>query len=163
MRFAIVGSGAVGGYYGAQLARAGHDVTFLARGAHLAAIRERGLHVRRPMLGDYTVHAPAEEDPSRVGHADVVLLAVKAYDNEQALPGVPLMLGPDSSVLTLQNGVDSASELARLVPDVDQRVRVTLVRTPAERVVRPRGGGAARPASGGAGEAAPGGGFFRFD
>jgi 2-dehydropantoate 2-reductase len=115
MRFAIVGSGAVGGYYGAQLARAGHDVTFLARGAHLAAIRERGLHVRRPMLGDYTVHAPAEEDPSRVGHADVVLLAVKAYDNEQALPGVPLMLGPDSSVLTLQNGVDSASELARVV------------------------------------------------
>ena len=58
MRFAILGSGAVGGYYGAKLARAGHDVTFIARGAHLAAIRERGLEIRSPMLGDFTVRAP---------------------------------------------------------------------------------------------------------
>ncbi len=115
MRFAIVGAGAVGGYYGALLAQAGHDVTFLARGAHLAAIRERGLQIRRPMLGDFTVRAPAEEDPSRVGHADVVILAVKAYDNEQALRSVAQMTGPESSVLTLQNGVDSAVELARVV------------------------------------------------
>ncbi len=61
MRFAILGSGAVGGYYGAKLARAGHDVTFVARGAHLAAIREHGLRVRSPQLGDFTVRAPAEE------------------------------------------------------------------------------------------------------
>lgn len=115
MRFAIVGAGAVGGYYGALLAQAGHDVTFLARGAHLAAIRERGLQIRRPMLGDFTVRAPAEEDPSRVGPADVVILAVKAYDNEQALRSVAQMIGPESSVLTLQNGVDSAVELARVV------------------------------------------------
>lgn len=115
MRFAIVGAGAVGGYYGALLAQAGHDVTFLARGAHLAAIRERGLQIRRPMLGDFTVRAPAEEDPSRVGPADVVILAVKAYDNEQALRSVAQMIGPESSVLTLQNGVDSTVELARVV------------------------------------------------
>jgi 2-dehydropantoate 2-reductase len=115
MRFAILGSGAVGGYYGARLARAGHDVTFVARGAHLAAIRERGLSVRSPMLGDFTITAPAEEDTRRVGPVDVVLLAVKTYDNATALPLISPMLGPDSVALTLQNGVDSAQDLARIV------------------------------------------------
>jgi 2-dehydropantoate 2-reductase len=115
MRFVIVGSGAVGGYYGAKLARAGNDVTFIARGAHLAAIRERGLQIRSPMLGDFTVQAAAEEDTSKVGVVDVVVLAVKAYDNAQAVAAIPVMLGPHSSVLTLQNGVDSVSELARVV------------------------------------------------
>ena len=114
MKFAILGSGAVGGYYGAKLARAGHDVTFIARGAHLTAIRERGLSIRSPMLGDFTVGASAEEDTSRVGRVDVVLLAVKTYDNPTALPLIGPMLGPDSSVLTLQNGVDSAQEVARV-------------------------------------------------
>jgi 2-dehydropantoate 2-reductase len=112
MKFAILGSGAVGGYYGARLARAGHDVTFIARGAHLAAIRDRGLEVRSPALGDFVVRAPAEEDPARVGTVDVVILAVKAYDNDAALPMVAPMLGPATSILTLQNGVDSVSELA---------------------------------------------------
>jgi 2-dehydropantoate 2-reductase len=115
MRFAILGSGAVGGFYGAKLARAGHDVTFIARGAHLAAIREHGLTIRSPMLGDFTVRAPAEEDTSRVAPVDVVVLAVKAYDNAGALPLVKPMLGPGASVLTLQNGVDSAQELAAVV------------------------------------------------
>ena len=114
MRFAILGSGAVGGYYGARLARAGHDVTFIARGAHLAAIRERGLEVRSPMLGDFVVHAPAEEDTTRVGPVDVVILAVKAYDNATALPLVAPMIGPPTSILTLQNGVESVSEVAAL-------------------------------------------------
>ena len=112
MRFAILGSGGVGGYYGARLARAGHEVTFLARGAHLAAIRERGLEIRSPALGDFVVRAPAEEDPARVGRVDVVVVAVKAYDNDTALPMVAPMLGPATSILTLQNGVDSVSELA---------------------------------------------------
>jgi 2-dehydropantoate 2-reductase len=84
MRFAVLGSGAVGGYYGAKLARAGHDVTFIARGAHLAAIRERGLQVRSSMLGDFTVKAAAEEDTARLGPVDVVVVAVKAYDNASA-------------------------------------------------------------------------------
>ena len=86
MRFAILGSGAVGGYYGAKLARAGHDVTFIARGAHLAAIRERGLEIRSPMVGDFTVRARAEEDSSKAGPVDAVIVAVKAYDNATALP-----------------------------------------------------------------------------
>jgi len=112
MRFAILGSGGVGGYYGARLSRAGHDVTFIARGAHLRVIRERGLTVRSSALGDFTVRAAAEEDPSRIGRVDVVLVAVKAYDNETALPLIAPMLGPDTSILTLQNGVDSVAELA---------------------------------------------------
>jgi 2-dehydropantoate 2-reductase len=115
MRFAILGSGAVGGYYGAKLARAGHAVTFIARGAHLAAIRERGLVVRSPMLGDFTIKAPAEDDTKRVGPVDVVLVAVKSYDNATALPLIAPMLGADSVVLTVQNGLDSANEVAAVV------------------------------------------------
>ena len=115
MKFAILGSGAVGGYYGARLARAGHDVTFVARGAHLEAIRSRGLEIRSPALGGFTVHARAEEDTTRVGAVDVVMFAVKAYDTGSALPAVAPMLGTHSSVVTLQNGVESAFELGRAI------------------------------------------------
>lgn len=112
MKFAILGSGAVGGYYGAKLARAGHDVTFVARGAHLKAIRDRGLEIRSPALGSFTVRAKAEQDTASIGVVDTVLVAVKAYDNSTALPLVRPMLGPETAVLTLQNGVDSIHELA---------------------------------------------------
>jgi 2-dehydropantoate 2-reductase len=112
MRFAILGSGAVGGYYGARLARAGHDVTFIARGAHLEAIRSSGLHIRSPMLGDFTVQARAEQDTSRVGAVDVVIVAVKTYDNATALPSMRPLINGGTTVLTLQNGVDSVSEVA---------------------------------------------------
>lgn len=115
MHFAVLGSGAVGGYFGARLARAGQPVTFIARGAHLEAIRARGLEVRSPMLGDFTVRAPAEDDPVRVGPVDVVLFAVKTYDNAAALQLLPPLVGPDTVVLTLQNGVDSADEIAAAV------------------------------------------------
>src|SRR3990170_8363804 len=114
MKFAILGSGAVGGYCGARLARAGHDVTFIARGRHLEAIRERGLQIRSPVLGDFTVRARAEEDTRTIGPVDVVIVAVKAYDNATALPLVRPMLGPLTTVLTLQNGVDSVSELVAI-------------------------------------------------
>jgi 2-dehydropantoate 2-reductase len=115
MRIAVMGSGAVGGYYGARLALAGHDVTFIARGAHLDAIRARGLQVRSPALGDFTVRAPAEQETAQVGPVDLVLYAVKAYDNSTAIPALPPLLGPASAVLTLQNGVDSVCELAAAV------------------------------------------------
>lgn len=111
MHFAILGSGAVGGYYGAKLVRAGRRVTFLARGVHLRAMREQGLEIRSP-LGDFTVRAQAEEDPAAVGRADVVILAVKTYDNRTALPMLAPMVGEQSVVLTLQNGVDSIDEVA---------------------------------------------------
>ncbi|MEO6213122.1 MAG: 2-dehydropantoate 2-reductase [Vicinamibacterales bacterium] len=112
MKIAVLGSGAVGGYYGARLAHAGHEVTFIARGAHLAAIRERGLAIKSPMLGDFVGNGHAEEDTSLVGPMDLVIVAVKAYDNATALPMIVPMLGPMTSVLTLQNGVDSVDEIA---------------------------------------------------
>ena len=112
MKIAILGSGAVGGYYGAKLARAGQDVTFIARGAHLAAIRERGLQIKSPALGDFVVRSAAEEDTAKVGPVDLILVAVKAYDNATALPMIRPMLGPSTMVLTVQNGVDSAGEVA---------------------------------------------------
>lgn len=113
MKFAILGSGAVGGYYGARLARAGHDVAFIARGAHLAAIRERGLEIRSP-LGNFTTKARVEEDTSRVGPVDVVLVSVKTYDNGTAIPLIAPLLGAGTSVLTVQNGVDSGSDVAAI-------------------------------------------------
>lgn len=115
MRFAILGSGAVGGYFGAKLARSGQDVTFVARGAHLEAIRSRGLEVQSATLGDFTVQAPAESDTSRIGQVDAVLVAVKAYDNRTALPMLKPLIGPNTVVLTLQNGVDSVDDVAAIV------------------------------------------------
>ena len=114
MHFAVVGAGAVGGYYGAKLAVSGQKVSFLARGAHQRAIRERGLMVWSP-LGDFTARAQAEEDPAKIGPVDVVLLAVKTYDNETVLPRLEPLLGPETVVLTLQNGVDSVDEVAAVV------------------------------------------------
>lgn len=115
MRFAILGSGAVGGYFGAKLANAGQDVTFVARGAHLEAIRSKGLAVQSAKLGDFVVRAPAESDTSRIGPVDVAIVAVKAYDNAGALPMLKPMVGPETVVLTLQNGVDSVNEVAEVV------------------------------------------------
>jgi 2-dehydropantoate 2-reductase len=114
MRFAIVGSGAVGGYYGAKLAQAGHDVTFIARGAHLAAMRARGLAIKSP-LGDFVVKARAEDDPAKVPPVDVAVFAVKAYSNHDALPILKAIVRNQAVALTLQNGVDSVDEVAAAV------------------------------------------------
>lgn len=114
MHVAILGSGAVGGYYGARLARSGHRVSFVARGAHLRAIRERGLLIWSP-LGDFTVKAAAESDTHAIGPVDVVLLAVKTYDNGSVLPMLTPLLGPDTIVISLQNGVDSVDDVAGVV------------------------------------------------
>jgi len=114
MHIAIVGSGAVGGYYGARLARSGQTVSFLARGAHLKAIRERGLMIWSP-LGDFTVKAQAEDDPAGIGPVDMVMLATKTYDNATALPILTPLMGPSTVVMTLQNGVDSVDEVAAAV------------------------------------------------
>jgi 2-dehydropantoate 2-reductase len=117
MHFAILGSGAVGGFYGAKLARAGHQVSFVARGAHLRAIRERGLMIWSP-LGDFVVRARADEDTAAIGPVDVVLFAVKTYDNPAAIPLLPSLVGPSTVVVSLQNGVDSVDTLAAAVgPD----------------------------------------------
>lgn len=124
MRFAVVGSGGVGGYFGGRLAEAGHDVTFLARGAHLSAIRERGLRVESTE-GDFVVaHAKATDDAATVEPVDIVLLAVKTWQVKDAAVQLLPMLRDDSAVLTLQNGVEAADEVAtacgagRVIPGV---------------------------------------------
>lgn len=116
MKFAIVGAGAVGGYFGAKLAQAGHEVTFLARGAHLEALRQRGLEIRGPE-GNIRVQVHAESDPARVGPVDGVMVAVKTYDLAGALPTVKTLVdaSPSPAVLTLQNGVDSPDQVAAAV------------------------------------------------
>src|SRR5689334_6662272 len=106
MRIGIVGSGGVGGYFGGRLAAAGSDVTFLARGAHLDAMRARGLLIQSP-LGD--VHVPAvkaTDDPAAVGPLDVVFFTVKLYDTASAVALLPPLIGPDTVVVPFQNGVE---------------------------------------------------------
>ena len=132
MRFAILGSGAVGGYFGAKLARSGQDVTFIARGAHLDAIRSTGLEIRSAKLGDFTVKASAESDTAKVGPVDVVVVAVKAYDNATALPMVTPMIGANTVVLTLQNGVDSTDQVAAIAGEAHVLGGTTYVATALE-------------------------------
>jgi 2-dehydropantoate 2-reductase len=128
MHIAVVGAGAVGGYYGARLARAGERVTLVARGAHLRAIRERGLAIWSP-LGDHVVRVEAESEPDRVGPVDLVVLAVKTYSNPQILPALPALCGPDTAVLTLQNGVGSAAAVAGVVGEARVIAGTTYVAT----------------------------------
>lgn len=111
MKFVVIGAGAVGGYYAALLARAGEDVSVIARGAHRDAIRGRGMQIKSSAVGDFIAPMRAESDPAAIGPADVVVVAVKTYDNVTALPLIAPLLGPQTTVLTLQNGVDSAEEV----------------------------------------------------
>ncbi len=97
-----------------MLARAGQDVSFIARGAHLDAIRAQGLRIVGP-LGDFIVKTPAESDPARIGPVDVVIYTVKTYDNATAIPMMAPLVGPATTVLPLQNGVDSAEEIAAVI------------------------------------------------
>jgi len=114
MKIAVIGAGAVGGYYGARLAQAGHDVAFVARGGNLDILRSRGLEIVSS-LGNAVVAVAAEEDASRVGPVDLVIFAVKTYSTQGALHHLPPLLGAATAVLSLQNGVDSADELAPTV------------------------------------------------
>ena len=114
-RIAMMGSGAVGGYFGGRMAAAGCDVTFIARGRHLAAIRDSGLRVESPVLGDDRVFpARATNDPDEIGVVDYVIIGVKLWDTEAAASAVLPMLGPSTAVLTLQNGVESG-EIGKIV------------------------------------------------
>ena len=110
MRIAIMGAGGIGAYYGARLARAGLDVAFVARGAQLAALREKGLEIREFGGDDFTV-APVEatDDPSTLGPVDAVLFCVKMYDTLEAAALCRPLLGDDTMFVTLQNGVESVS------------------------------------------------------
>jgi 2-dehydropantoate 2-reductase len=111
MRLVIVGAGGVGGYFGARLARAGEDVTFVARGAHLEAIRRDGLRVRSAIEGEFVVRPSAVDTLPPGPPADAVLLCVKGFDTESALAAVRPAVGPATAVLSLQNGVASAEAI----------------------------------------------------
>ena len=112
MKIAILGAGGIGGYYGGLLAHSGQDVTFLARGAHLAAIRDRGLRVES-VHGDFEVRpAQATDDPAQVGPVDLLLVTVKSYDLEAAAEKAHALIGPQTAVLPLLNGLDAAERLA---------------------------------------------------
>ena len=112
MKIAILGTGGVGGYYGGLLARSGQDVTFVARGAHLAAIREHGLRVES-VHGDFTVYpAQATDDPEQSGSVELLLVTVKTYDLEAAAQEARPLVGPGTAVLPLLNGLDAAEQLS---------------------------------------------------
>ncbi len=115
MKIAIMGSGGVGGYFGARLAAAGNDVSFIARGAHLDTMRKRGLRVQSP-LGDVHIDpADATDDPAEVGAVDIVLFATKLYDTEVAGELCKPFIGADTAVISLLNGIDSEEQLSRIL------------------------------------------------
>lgn len=115
MRIAIIGSGGVGGYFGGRLAAAGADVTFIARGAHLHALRTTGLRIESPDGHLSLPHVNASEDTAEMGPVDVVLFTVKMYDLQAAAALLPPLLGADTVVIPLQNGVESVAALTAIV------------------------------------------------
>ena len=115
MRIAIIGAGGVGGYFGARLQAAGSDVAFVARGAHLDALRERGLRVESPKGDLHLAHVQATDNPATVGVVDAVLLTVKMYDLDAASRMLTPLIGRDTVVVTLQNGVEAIDIVARRV------------------------------------------------
>lgn len=132
MRIAILGAGGVGGYYGGILARAGHQVSLLARGAHLDALRERGLEVRTPE-GTFTAAVEARGDPGELGAVDLAIVAVKTYSLGEIAPAARIVAHAGAIVLPLLNGVEAADLLiADGVPD--QRVLGGLTQISAARI-----------------------------
>ena len=113
MKIAVIGAGGVGGTFGAALAKAGADVWFLARGAHLSAMHSNGLRIVSPRGDTHLVPTQASDDPVAIGPADVVLFCVKLWDVESAGERIRPLIGPGTAVIPLQNGIDAAD---RLVP-----------------------------------------------
>jgi 2-dehydropantoate 2-reductase len=114
MKIAVMGAGGVGGFFGGRLAHASSDVTFIARGAHLAAMRERGLTIESAAHGDiYVAKVRATDDPKTIGTADLVIIAVKLWAMEAAIEAVRPIVGPGTAVLSLQNGVIKDDILTR--------------------------------------------------
>jgi 2-dehydropantoate 2-reductase len=115
MRIAVVGAGGVGGGFGAALAKAGADVTFIARGAHLAAMKSDGLQIESPRGDTHLVPTQATDDPETVGKVDVVLFCVKLWDLESAGEHIKPLVGSGTAVIPLQNGIDAAERLTPIL------------------------------------------------
>ena len=118
MRIAVVGAGGVGGGFGAALAKAGADVSFIARGAHLAAMKSVGLKVTGPRGDTHLVPTQATDNPAEIGKVDIVLFCVKLWDVESAGAHIKPLIGPDTGVIPLQNGIDAHE---RLIPILGER------------------------------------------
>lgn len=130
MRVLVMGAGAVGGYYGGALALKGHSVIFVARGAHLAAMREHGLELRTGGVSHRLQPITAVASPAEVdGTVDLVLFTVKGYDTERAAIALKPVVGPNTAVLTLLNGVDSADLLAQALGREQILAGTTLILT----------------------------------
>ena len=112
MKVLVMGSGAVGGYFGAALRRAGHDVVFIARGDHLKSMARSGLRVESSAAGTFDIDARASERPPAAWKADLILYCVKGYDNSTAVHTISTAVGTDTVILTLQNGMGSIDALA---------------------------------------------------
>src|SRR6516225_2920472 len=117
MRVAIMAGGAVGGYFGGRLAAAGHQVAFIVRGAHRDAIDRDGLRIESTLGDLHLKHVNATDDPRQIGPVDVVLFAVKLWDTETAGEQTRPLVGPNTRVITLQNGVDSVERLVPILGD----------------------------------------------
>jgi 2-dehydropantoate 2-reductase len=115
MRIVIMGTGGTGGYYGGLLARAGEDVAFIARGAHLEAMRSRGLTIKSKLAGDFTVAVNATDDPSKLGPVDLVLFCVKTYDTVTAAELIRPVVGELTVVLSVQNGIDQVQRITEVL------------------------------------------------
>jgi 2-dehydropantoate 2-reductase len=115
MRVAVIGTGGIGGPYGASLAKAGADVTFVARGAHLAAMRENGLRIEGDRGETHIRPAQATDDIASIGTVDVILFCVKLWDVEPAAEQLRAIIGPQTAVIPLQNGIDAAERLIRIL------------------------------------------------
>jgi 2-dehydropantoate 2-reductase len=115
MRIAVIGTGGIGGPYGASLAKAGADVTFVARGAHLAAMRENGLRIEGDRGETHIRPAQATDDIASIGTVDVILFCVKLWDVEPAAEQLRAIIGPQTAVIPLQNGIDAAERLIRIL------------------------------------------------
>lgn len=115
MRIVVIGAGGTGGYFGGLLARGGEDVVFVARGPHLDAMRARGLRVKSRLAGDFTVKAQATDDPRGLGPADLILFCVKTYSTANAVTAIRPLVGPQTMILSVQNGIDSAERIVQVV------------------------------------------------
>src|SRR5688572_5587586 len=113
MRIAVMGTGAVGGYFGAKLAAAGHEIVFIARGIHLEAMRRTGLRIDSPNGEVRVSDSLFTNNPAEFGAADLVLFCVKSYDTETAAKALAPLIRDRTVILSLQNGVDNPVKIAR--------------------------------------------------
>ncbi|GAC1404642.1 MAG: 2-dehydropantoate 2-reductase [Ktedonobacteraceae bacterium] len=117
MRIVIMGTGGTGGYFGGLLAKAGEDVTFIARGEHLKALRTQGLTVKSRIVGDFTLAVNATDDPREIETADLILFCVKTYDTSEAAKQLRPLVRPETLVLPVQNGIDTAEQLKQSIEE----------------------------------------------